>query len=60
MKKQIGYEKVLGKTIKGGDYSEIYYYNNDNEACAFSEATHCIIYERKKNGTLIHTIYASL
>ena len=60
MKKQIGYEKILGKTIKGGDYSEIYYYNNDNEACTFSEATRCIIYERKNNGTLIHTIYASL
>ena len=60
MKNKLGYEKVLGKTIKGGDYSEIYYYNNDNEACKMSEATHCIIYERKSNGTLVHTIYAMM
>ncbi|MBO5357218.1 MAG: hypothetical protein J6A95_05565 [Clostridia bacterium] len=60
MKKQIGYEKLLGKALKGGDYSEIYYYNNDNEACEAGKATHCVIYEREKNGKLVHTIYAYL
>ncbi len=60
MKKQLGYEKVRGKTLKGGDYSEIYYYNNDNTSCSIEEATHCIIYERKNSGALVHTIYAYL
>ena len=60
MKNQFGYERVLGKTIKGGDYSEIYYFDNNNELCRNSEATHCVIYERKKNGALIHTIYSKL
>ena len=60
MKNQLGYEKVMGKTIKGGDYFEIYYFNNDNEACAKQNATRCVIYERMKNGALVHTIYSSL
>ncbi len=62
MKKQktIGYERLLGKTIKGGEYSEIYYYNNFNESCSSKEATRCVIYERMNNGELIHTIYATL
>lgn len=60
MKSQIGYTKVFGKTVKGGDYSEIYYYNNDNEACEQKDATYCVIYERKKNGSLVHTIHAYL
>lgn len=60
-KKNIGsYEKIIGKTIKGGDYSEIYYFNKFNEACSSNEATRCVIYERMNGGKLVHTIYASL
>jgi len=55
-----GYEKVLGKTPCGGDYAEIFYYDNDNIMCEANVATRCIIYERKRNGKIIHIIYATL
>ena len=55
-----GYEKVMGKTPRGGDYAEIFYYDNDNVMCEAREATRCIIYERKRNGKIINTMYASL
>lgn len=53
MKKQFGYEKIIGKTINGGFCSEIYYYNNDNEACERKDATRCVIYERQRNGAYL-------
>ena len=59
-KKQLGYEKVLGKSLKGGDYFEIYYFNNNNESCAKKSATRCVIYEKMNNGSVVHTIYSSL
>ncbi len=59
-KNVIGYERVLGKSLKGGDYFEIYYYNNDNEICSKDSATHCIIYEKMNNGSIVHTIYSYL
>ena len=58
--KNVSYERVLGKTLKGGDYFEIYYLNNDNESCLKSDATRCIIYERMNSGALVHTIYSAL
>lgn len=58
--KQLGYEKVLGKSLKGGDYFEIYYYNNKNESCDKDSATRCIIYEKMNNGSVVHTIYSAL
>lgn len=59
-KNVIGHEKVLGKSLKGGDYFEIFYYNNDNESCPKNNATRCIIYEKMNNGSIVHTIYSSL
>ena len=58
--KTIGYEKVLGQSIKGGDYFEIFYYNNDNESCQKKTATKCIIYEKLNNGSIVHTLHLSL
>ena len=55
-----GSERIVGKTPNGGKYSEIYYYCGYNEACAKEDATHCIIEERRKNGTLINRIYCML
>lgn len=55
-----GYERKIGKTPSGGKYSEIYYYCGCNEACAKEDATHCIIYEKKKNGKTINTIHCML
>lgn len=58
--KNLSYEKVTGCSLKGGDYFEIFYYNNYNEACAKKDATRCIIYEKMNNGSLVHTIYSAL
>ena len=55
-----GYEKIIGKTPSGGKYCEIYYYRGVDEACAKEEATHCVIYEKKRNGKTINTIYCML
>ena len=59
-KKVFGYEKVSGKSLKGGDYFEIFYLNNENEYCVKENATRCIIYEKMNNGSVVHTIYSSL
>ena len=55
-----GYERRVGKTPSGGKYSEIYYFGEGGVACAKEDATHCIIYERKRNGKLINTIHCFL
>ncbi len=55
-----GFERKIGKTPCGGKYAEIYYYRNCNEACEKSEATHCIIYEKKKNGKVLNVIHCML
>ena len=58
--KNVSYERVLGKSLKGGDYFEIFYLNNDNESCLKKDATRCVIYERMNSGALVHTIYSAL
>ena len=55
-----GFERKIGRTPSGGKYAEIYYYKGCNEACAKEEATHCIIYEKKKNGTVLNVIHCAL
>lgn len=55
-----GFERIVGKTPSGGRYCEIYYYRGVNEACAKEDATHCVIFEKKRNGTTINTIYCML
>lgn len=46
------YERVNEPTPAGGDYSEIYYLNNDNDVVDSSEAKKCVIRECKADGTL--------
>lgn len=55
-----GFERKVGKTPSGGKFCDIYYYRGCNEACEKRDATHCIIFEKKKNGKLINTIYCML
>ena len=55
-----GYEKIKGRTPSGGAYAEIFYYNNDHVMCEARDASYCLIYERKRNGAIINTIYAIL
>ena len=59
-KQSFGFERIVGKTLNGGKYSEIYYYCGYNEACAKEDATHCVILEKKANGKIINTIYCML
>ena len=58
--KGYGYERIVGKTISGGAYSEIFYFSGYNEACEKKDATHCVIYERKGSGALVNKIYCKL
>lgn len=54
------YEKVIGKTPSGGDYSEIYYLDDDDGNPAENDvATKCMIRECKADGTLLNEIYGS-
>jgi hypothetical protein len=55
-----GFERKTGKTPSGGRYSETYYYKNLNEACAKEDATHCVIYEMKRNGKVLNIIHCML
>lgn len=55
-----GYEKIMGRTPSGGHYAEIFYYNDENVMCEANEASYCLIYERKRNGKIIHVIHAML
>lgn len=55
-----GYERIVGKTICKGKYSDIYYYRGIHEACTKEDATHCIIFEKNKKGQTINRIYCKL
>jgi hypothetical protein len=49
------------KTPNGGDYSECYYLDrNGNLAKTIAEATEIRILEKKKDGTLVNTVYATV
>lgn len=47
------HKRVNKKTPSGGDYSEIYYMNDNFEVVDETEATLCKILECKANGDLI-------
>lgn len=51
------HEKIVGETPSGGDYSEIYYLDNDGNAVEAEIATRCMIRECKVDGTLLNEIY---
>lgn len=55
-----GFERRIGRTPCGGRYTETYYYNGCNIACEKSDATHCVIYEKKRNGKVINIIHCML
>ena len=50
-------KKVKGKTPSGGDYSEIFYYDDNGNEVDEEDATNCRIRECKKDGTVINEIY---
>ena len=59
MKKQ-NFERIIGKTVSGGKYSDIYYFCGYNQACAKKDATYCTIYEKNSKGKVINTIHCKL
>lgn len=48
-------ERIDGTTPAGGDYSEVYYFDDNENAVDKSKATHVIVRECMKDGTLIRT-----
>lgn len=51
------YQKIEEKTPNGGDYSEIYYFDDDNNLIDEKQATKCVIRECKKDGELVNEIW---
>ena len=51
------FERVEGKTPNGGDYSEIFYQNDDGEPVDESVATKFVLRECKTDGTLVHETF---
>ena len=49
----------MRKTPNGGDYSEIYYLDDNGNLVDEAEATKCIIRECKADGTLINEIFGN-
>lgn len=52
------YEKIVGKTPNGGDYSEIFYLDKSGKAVDQEKAEKCIIRECKNNGELVNETFA--
>jgi hypothetical protein len=51
-------KRVDEKTSGGGDYSEIFYFDNDGNAVDSEVADKCVIRECKNNGELVNEIWA--
>ena len=50
------YKRLDGKTPSGGDYSEIYYLDENNNLADESKAKRCRIRECRADGTLLNEI----
>ena len=48
------YKRIDEKTPSGGDYSEIYYYDDSGHPVDEDQATRCVIRECKADGTLLN------
>lgn len=51
------YQRIEGKTPSGGDYSEVYYFDDNNNSIDEKQATKCVIRECKKDGELVNEIW---
>ena len=51
------YYRTDEPTPAGGDYSEIYYLDDQHNVVDEEEATRCIICECKKDGTLVNETF---
>jgi len=53
------HKRIDGPTPNGGDYSEIFYFDNDGNAVDADHATRCVIRECKKDGTLVYETHGN-
>lgn len=53
------YERINEKTPCGGDYSEIFYFDNNGHPVEAKEATKFVIRECDRSGNLIKETYAT-
>ena len=49
-------ERIMGKTPNGGDYSEVFYFDEDGNLTDLQKAVRCIIRECKLNCELVNEI----
>jgi hypothetical protein len=54
------YTRIDEITPNGGDYSEIYYLNDNGEPADEKEATNCIIRECRSDGSLINETFGEV
>lgn len=52
--------RIYEPTPNGGDYSELLYLDDNNNIVSEKEATHCVIRECKKDGTLVAETFGSI
>lgn len=57
---RVGHERINGETPSGGDYSEIFYLNEQHDLVPPEKATECRIHECKNDGTILFITYAKL
>lgn len=53
-------ERVNEKTPNGGDYSEIFYLNDEQDVVEQKDATKCVIRECLNDGTLIQETWGTI
>lgn len=51
------HERKEEKTPNGGDYSEIFYFDEKGNLAESNVATKCVIRECKKNGEIINEVW---
>lgn len=54
------HKKIIGKTPNGGDYSEIYFFDDGGNIVDETKATKCVIRECAENGDLISETWGAI
>jgi hypothetical protein len=53
-------ERRDGPTPKGGDYSEVFYFDNNGNSVDKDVASKVIVKEYKSDGTVINEVFATI